>query len=423
MTKLKNIKISIIGLGYVGLPLALEFGKFFNVIGYDINKHRIAELNLKRDSNFDINSKDLSKSKFLKFTNNSDLLIDSNVYIVTVPTPINNKLEPELKYLLDATKMISKILQKNDLVIYESTVFPGCTEEKCIPLLEKYSKLKLNNDFYCGFSPERINPGDKKRTLTKIKKVVSGSNSIALKIISQLYKKIIKAGIHEVSSIKIAESAKIIENIQRDINIAFVNELAIFFKKLNLNTEEILKAAETKWNFISFRPGLVGGHCISVDPYYFAYKAKKLGFKPKMTLAGRKINDNMDKFIALDFIKCMNRKFSKIYGLKVLIMGFTFKENCSDIRNTKVIGINKYLKINNFHVDIFDPNINSNTSLKGVKFIDYPSFDTYDGVLITVSHNIFKKIGISKIKQFCKSKSVIYDVKYLFGQNLTDMRL
>ena len=386
--------ISVFGLGYVGLPLAIEFSKYYKTIGYDICDKRINELKLFKDSNNEI-SKNIIKRSNIKFTNDLNDLKKSNTYIVTVPTPIDKFNNPDLKNILTACKNIGNLLKKKDLVIFESTVYPGLTEEKCIPLLEKISRLKLNKHFYCGYSPERVNPGDKKKTLDKIIKITSGSNKYALSVVDRLYKKIIKVGTFKVSSIKIAEAAKVIENTQRDLNVAFVNELSMLFHKMNIDTEEVLEAANTKWNFQNFKPGLVGGHCIGVDPYYLTHKAKQIGFKPKIILSGRKVNNEMGKFI----VKIINDKFQKNKKFKaqkkynVLIMGFTFKENCSDIRNTKVADMIESLKKHSNNIDVFDPLINKISFTQQYKYnlVYSPNKNYYDIIIISVAHNFFKR--------------------------------
>ena len=352
--KIKNLKLAVIGLGYVGLPLALEFSKKKKVIGFDINNTRINELNSGVDKNLEFKKKNLLSSKKIKFTNKIEHLRSANCFIITVPTPINNKKKPDLKPLLDASKMIGKIIKKGDIIIYESTVYPGCIEEVCVPELEKFSKLKFNLDFFCGYSPERINPGDKKHTISNIKKITSGSTKEIAKVIDALYNEIIKVGTHKTSSIRIAEAAKVIENTQRDLNIALINEFSILFKKLNINTDEVLNAAGSKWNFLPFKPGLVGGHCIGVDPYYLTYKAKKVNYNPKIILSGRKLNDNMGNYVALELIKKMKQKNIKIKKSKILISGLTFKENCPDLRNSGVQKvISKLIKFN-CHIDLQD---------------------------------------------------------------------
>lgn len=412
-------KISIIGLGYVGLPLALQFSKIYEVKAYDINLNRIKELQSCYDSSGELLKKDFINSKFISFTNKIEDLKSSNIYIITVPTPITPSKKPNLKNLSIACKNIGKYINKGNIVIFESTVYPGVTEDYCVPILEKSSKLIFNRDFFCGYSPERINPGDKKHSIVDIVKITSGSNIKTANIVDKLYSKIIKAGTHKVSSIKIAEAAKIIENIQRDINIAFVNEISMIFHKMKIDTKEVLDAASTKWNFLDFKPGLVGGHCIGVDPYYLTFKAQQLGLNPKIILAGRKVNDDMSKFVTNKLIYNLKKIKLKYNNSKVLIMGFSFKENCKDIRNTKVIEIYNLLKKKGCKVDIYDPLLNNAQimNLYKIKTISYPKKNNYDAILIAVAHNYFKKIGIEKIRKFGKSKHFFFDLKYLFNTN------
>jgi UDP-N-acetyl-D-galactosamine dehydrogenase len=412
----EKIKIGIIGVGYVGLPLAVEFQKKYNVVCYDNNKKRIKNLNSNIDNTLEVSKNTLQKTKRLFFT---------NYFIVTVPTPINKQNKPNLQMLIKASKDVGKLLKKGDIVIYESTVYPGCTEEVCVPLLEKYSYLRYNVDFYCGYSPERINPGDKKHRLPKIKKVVSGSNRLILKKIKKLYSKIISAGIHEASSIKIAEAAKVIENTQRDLNIALINELSVIFNKLKIDTDEVLKAAETKWNFMPFKPGLVGGHCIGVDPYYLTYKAESLGYKPKVILSGRGINESVPKYIVKNLRIKMKKKSIKFVGSKILIMGLTFKENCPDMRNSKVPIMIDILKKNGCKVDVFDPWINDNENILGKKYNLQKKLSSknYDSIIIAVAHNIFKQFKIQKYLKLCKEKHVIYDLKHILPKKYVDLRL
>ncbi len=420
---MNTIKIGIIGIGYVGLPLALEFGKIFKTYGYDKNKNRIKNLDRYIDDNKEFSSNEIKKSKKLKFTIKQSDIKDCNIYIITVPTPIYKNKKPDLRNLINATKFTASLLKKNDIIIYESTVYPGVTDEICIPILESTSKFKCNKDFYCGYSPERINPGDRKNQLKNISKIVSGSNKFALNKIFSLYSKIINKKIVKVSSIKIAEAAKIIENTQRDINIAFMNELTQIFNAMNLNTQEILKAASSKWNFINFKPGFVGGHCISVDPYYLSYKSKQIGIDPKMILSGRKINDEMHKYV---FKKLKyNLPGKNISNLNVLILGYTFKENCSDYRNTKIRDLYKLLENNFKKVEVFDPLIiNRNIYKEKINFIKKLYKKKYDIILIAVAHDRFKKIGIKKIKSFLKNKdSILFDLKYLFNEEQTSFRL
>jgi len=417
-----NYKIGIIGLGYVGLPLAVEFGKKYNTIAYDINKNRINELLKGLDSTGEITKRNLQSSIKLSLTNNLKNLSKCNIYIISVPTPINKKNEPDLSILLSATESIASIIKKKDIVIYESTVYPGCTEEDCVPILEKISGLKYNKDFFCGYSPERINPGDKKRTLTKIVKVTSGSNPKIAKVVDDLYSTIVSAGTYIAESIKVAEAAKIIENCQRDINIAFINELSILFSKMDLDTQEVLDAAGTKWNFLPFKPGLVGGHCIGVDPYYLTYKAKKLGYESKIIISGRKLNDNYVNYIGKN-IENYFTKTSKNKKLNALLMGITFKENCPDIRNSKVIDLYKIL-IKNFEVDLYDPYASKDEVFSKYK-INLSDFNNlksngYECIVVCVAHSQFLNIDLDL---FLKNKnSLVYDLKGIFN-NKKYMRL
>ena len=371
---LKNVRLGIVGLGYVGLPLAVEFGKQFKeVVGFDLKSKRIKELRSLIDVTGEVSRKEIKSSKNLSFTYNLENIKNCNCYIVAVPTPVSSKNIPDFKLIKNACKLIGKVLKKNDVVIFESTVYPGATEEICVPILENVSSLKFNKDFFVGYSPERINPGDKKHTIKNIIKIVSGSNIKITKFISDLYSKIVKVGTHKVSSIKIAEAAKVIENTQRDLNIALVNELSIIFNKLNLNTEEVLKAAETKWNFISFRPGLVGGHCIGIDPYYLTYKSKKIGYNPKIILAGRNLNDKMSHYVGNQILKKINKKNLNKKKIKILLMGLSFKENCPDIRNSKSIDLYHFLLNKNIDIDVYDPVIDKkDKELKSINLIKYP---------------------------------------------------
>ena len=423
--KLQSTKIGIIGLGYVGLPLAIEFSKKFNVVGFDINDVRIQDLKNGLDLTNEVDESDLKKAKNLEFSSDIDALRACNFYIITVPTPININNQPNLRPLISASNTVAKILKKNDIVVYESTVYPGATEEDCVPILEKVSKLSLNKDFYVGYSPERINPGDKKHRLPNITKITSGSNNKSANFIDKVYKTIIKAGTYKAESIKVAEAAKVIENTQRDLNIALINELAIIFDIMNIDTEAVLKAAETKWNFLPFRPGIVGGHCIGVDPYYLTHKSKSLGYKPEIILAGRKLNDNMASFISSKIIKLLSNNNIKIHKSKVLILGLSFKEDCPDIRNTKVIDIVNELHDYKCEVDVFDPWVDHNEAKNeyGISLLKDINSNYYDGIIIAVSHSHFKKMGIKKIRSFGKEKHVIYDLKYLFSSHQVDMRL
>ena len=422
---IKDIKLGIIGLGYVGLPLALEFSKNRKVIGFDLKKNRIEELNSGIDKNLESSKEEIQNSKQLNFTNNVEDLKYANCFIVTVPTPVNELKKPDLQPLLQASEMIGKIIKKGDLIIYESTVYPGCTEEVCVPILEKFSNLKFNLDFFCGYSPERINPGDKKHTISNIKKITSGSTPKILDLIDNLYNEIIIAGTHRASSIKVAEAAKVIENTQRDINIALINELSMIFSKLNIDTKEVLDAAGSKWNFLHFKPGLVGGHCIGVDPYYLTYKAESVGHHPKIILAGREINDNMGSHVVSEMIKKMEEKKINIKHSKILIMGITFKENCSDIRNSGVKMVFERLKKYTHNIDLYDPWTDSKEIKKiyGINSQQTLDKNNYDGIIIAVAHKIFIEMGKIEILNLCKKNHVIYDLKYLFTKDQIDLRL
>ena len=417
---MKNIKICVIGLGYIGLPLSLAFDKYFKVIGYDTNQTRVNELKKYFDRNFQCSKNVLKKKNKLKFTFDEKKIKNCNVFIITVPTPINKNKTPNLNPLKLASKKVAKYLNFNDVVIYESTVFPGVIEDYLVPILEKNSKLKFNIDFFCGYSPERLNPGSDFQDLTKIIKITSGSNIQTSKFVNNLYKKIIKAGTYNVESIKIAEAAKVIENVQRDLNIALINELHLIFNKLNLDTYKILNAAKTKWNFLNFVPGLVGGHCIGIDPYYLTYQSKKNGYDPKIILAGRKINDDMSLSLSKIFINSMKEKKLLNEHSKLLLLGFTFKENCNDIRNTKIVDIYKILKSKYDNTYIFDPiaNLKEVKNTYNINLIKYPKYDYYDGILLLVSHNYFKKIGLKEIKSFIKGSGLIYDFKNFFSKGV-----
>jgi UDP-N-acetyl-D-galactosamine dehydrogenase len=417
---MRQNKICVIGLGYVGLPLFLAFNKNkFDVCGYDTDKIRIKQLNIGIDNNNEVSQKDIKLNKSNFFTSKIDDIKSSNTFIFTLPTPINKNKKPDLSILKKATIDISKILKFGDTIIYESTVYPGLTEEILIPLIEKYSNLKLNNGFFCGYSPERINPGDKKKSLTNISKIVSGSNKKTLNYLYKIYNAIIKSKVIKASSIRHAEAAKIIENIQRDINISFFNELSMLFYKMGLNTREIIKLASTKWNFINFKPGLVGGHCIGVDPYYLTYKADKLNVETKMILAGRKVNDEMYKYVSNRFIKILKQNYSNIKKKKILILGFAFKENCSDFRNTQVIKIYNQLIKANLSVDVYDPLIDSKKvyqkyQLKMLKEVK----KKYNGVIVCNNHDVFKyKFNKDKINDFLIKKDVIFDLKWFLDFN------
>ncbi|GMV78086.1 MAG: nucleotide sugar dehydrogenase [Chitinophagaceae bacterium] len=428
---IEDAKIAIIGLGYVGLPLAIEFGKKYAVIGFDINQSRIEELSSGKDRTNEADLENLKQAlnlykttngtKGLSFTANAEILKACNIFIVTVPTPINNFKAPDLTPLIAASTTIAKALKNNDIVIYESTVYPGCTEEDCVPVLEKYSGLKFNKDFYCGYSPERINPGDKINTLTKIKKVTSGSTPEIANFVDALYASIITAGTHKASSIKVAEASKAIENAQRDVNISFVNELALIFDKMGIDTNDVIDAAGTKWNFLKYKPGLVGGHCIGVDPYYLAHKAESLGYHPEVILSGRRVNDNMGLFVASKVVKLMITKGQKVKGAKALILGITFKENCPDIRNTKVVDIYNELKQYGMEVDIYDPHANNDEVHEefGINIIDAIN-SKYNALILAVSHNEFINIDVKKITE---KDAVIFDTKAFLDREIVDARL
>ena len=414
---IKTCKLAIIGLGYVGLPIAIEFGKKRKVIGFDLNKSRINELKKNIDCNLEISKKEFKSSKKLVFTNKIQELKDCEIFIVSIPTPIDNKKKPDLSLLKNCCEMIGSIIKNGDLVIFESTVYPGVTEEICAPIIQKKSGLKFNQDFFCGYSPERINPGDKNHRLSNIVKITSGSTPEVSKIVDRLYKQIIKAGTYNAPSIKVAEAAKVIENTQRDINIALINELSIIFDKLNIDTKSVLDAASTKWNFLPFKPGLVGGHCIGVDPYYLAYKSLKAGHNPKMILAGRKINDQMPLYLASKIKHMMIKKKIDYINAKILIMGFTFKENCPDFRNTKVADlINGIKRYNKTKIDVYDQWVSKKEVKKvyGFDLIKKPSKKKYDLVVFAVAHDEFKKITKNQIKDWVKIKHIIYDLKNMF---------
>lgn len=429
--KLEVNQIAIIGLGYVGLPLAIEFAKKYKVLGFDIDQSRTEELELGIDRTLEANLVDLAKvieSKKLNhlnglsFSNNIEDLKQSNVYIVTVPTPIDKYRAPDLKPLLNVSEMLGKILKKNDIVVYESTVFPGCTEDECVPILENFSGLEYNIDFFCGYSPERINPGDKVNTLTKIKKVTSGSNIEVADFVDNLYKSIITAGTFKAASIKVAEASKAIENAQRDLNISFVNELALIFDKIGIDTNDVLEAASTKWNFLKYKPGLVGGHCIGVDPYYLAHKAESVGYYPQVILSGRRVNDNMGLFISNKIVKLLISKGIVIANARAIILGFTFKENCPDIRNTKVIDIYKELNHFGVKVEIYDPHVSKDEVFieYGIQILDQ-IVDQYEVIILAVGHDIFLDLNYDKIR--ATEKSIIYDVKSFLDRRIVDARL
>lgn len=422
---MQKAHIAIIGLGYVGLPLAVEFGRKYRTLGFDINFDRLAELNNGHDSNLEVSDQALAGAVNLSFSGSVEDLNACNIFIVTVPTPINEHRQPDLAPLIKASETVGRALNKGDLVIYESTVYPGATEEECAPVLEQFSGLTFNQDFFCGYSPERINPGDKEHRITAILKVTSGSSPEVAETVDRLYRSIITAGTHKASSIKVAEAAKVIENTQRDVNIGLINELAIIFNKLSIDTEEVLKAAGTKWNFVPFRPGLVGGHCIGVDPYYLTYKAQTVGYNPEIILAGRRLNDAMGVYVASQLIKAMLQKRIHLDGARVLVMGLTFKENCPDLRNTKVVDIISELQDYGVQVDCYDPWINSVEAERehGIIPIFSPAEGQYDAIVIAVAHKQFTEMSIDQIHAFGKRSHVLYDLKYVVPAEASDLRL
>ena len=422
---IKNLRIGIVGLGYVGLPLAVEFGKKYPTVGFDINADRVAELEAGEDATLECSSEELAEAKHLSYSSSANDLADCNFYVVTVPTPIGDSNRPLLTPLRAASNTLGAVIKKGDIVVYESTVYPGATEEFCVPLLEEHSGLKMNTDFFVGYSPERINPGDKEHRLPSILKVTSGSTPEVAEFVDGVYKSIITAGTHKASSIKVAEAAKVIENTQRDVNIALVNELAMIFERVGIDTEEVLEAAGTKWNFLPFRPGLVGGHCIGIDPYYLTYKAEQLGYHPQMILAGRRINDNMSLYVASQIIKKMLSRGMQPLQSKVLILGLAFKENCPDLRNTKVVDIKKELETYGVSVAIHDPWVDADEARQeyGFELVADPEKGAYDGIIIAVAHDEFRAMGAKGIRSFGKKDSVLYDIKYVLTPDEVDDRL
>ena len=422
---MKSKKIALIGLGYVGLPLAVEFGKKRTVVGFDINQLRINDLKNGVDSTLETTDQELKDAVHLSYTTNLDDIKDCEIFIITVPTPIDKHKRPDLTPLEKSSEAVGSILKKGDIVIYESTVYPGATEEVCVPILEEQSGLIFNKDFFCGYSPERINPGDKEHRVTTIKKVTAGSTPKIATEVDELYQEIIIAGTHKASSIKVAEAAKVIENTQRDVNIALVNELALIFNKLNIDTESVLEAAGTKWNFLPFRPGLVGGHCIGVDPYYLTHKAIEVGYNPEMILAGRRLNDNMGSYVADQVSKLMTKKRIHVVDANILIMGLTFKENCPDLRNTRVVDLVEEFEGFNCNVDVYDPWVDKDEAVHeyDIKPIDQPIEGKYDAILLAVAHDEFKALSLEQIKSFGRDNHVLYDIKYLLDANEVDGRL
>jgi len=425
MIRLEEVKLAVIGLGYVGLPLAVEFGKKRAVVGFDINKARLTDLNDGLDRTLEVERDDLAQATGLSFTANVGDLRKCNVYIATVPTPIDEHNQPDLSAILGATRTIASVLKRGDIVIYESTVYPGTTEEQCVPLLEEISGLVFNVDFFAGYSPERINPGDKVHRLTTVVKVTSGSTLEAANLIDSLYSEIVAAGTHRAASIRVAEAAKVIENTQRDLNIALMNELAIIFNRLDIDTEAVLNAASTKWNFLPFKPGLVGGHCIGVDPYYLTHKAQAVGYHPEIILAGRRLNDNMGIYVTSQLVKALTRKRIHVRGARILILGLTFKENCPDLRNTRVVDIVSELKEYGAEVDIHDPWASSHEAMDeyGLSLTREPQRGAYDAVIIAVAHAAFSDLGPKGVRRYGKDDHVVFDLKSIFPKDESDLRL
>lgn len=423
---LDDVKLAVIGLGYVGLPLAAEFGKTRPVVGFDIDERRIAELHSGKDSTLELSQAELAEAKFLSFESDIEALRHCNLFIVTVPTPIDAHKRPDLTPLIKASETVGKVLKRGDVVIYESTVYPGATEEDCVPVLEKLSGLKFNEDFYVGYSPERINPGDKEHRLPNIKKVTSGSTSAVADLADALYATIIVAGTHKAASIRVAEAAKVIENTQRDLNIALINELAIIFNKMGINTLDVLEAAGTKWNFLPFRPGLVGGHCIGVDPYYLTHKAEAIGHRPEIILAGRRLNDSMGAYVAGQMVKAMLKKRIQVNGARVLVMGLTFKENCPDLRNTKVIDVITELREYGVQIDVWDPMADpaEATHEYGLSLVAEPAANNYHGIIAAVAHETFRSMGVDAVRQLGRvGGHILYDLKAMYPRGTVDLSL
>ena len=422
---LSELRVAIIGLGYVGLPLAVEFGKKRSVVGFDINPTRIEQLKSGNDFTLETTREELSAAEHLYYTTRLEDLHDCNCYIVTVPTPIDEHKRPDLTPLIKASETVGKVLRPGNLVIYESTVYPGATEEDCVPVLERVSGLKYNVDFFCGYSPERINPGDKEHRVTTIKKITSGSTPQVADLVDSLYNQIVTAGTHKAESIRVAEAAKVIENTQRDLNIALINELAIIFNRMGIDTEAVLKAAGSKWNFLPFRPGLVGGHCIGVDPYYLTHKAQAMGYHPEIVLAGRRLNDSMGSYVVGQLVKTMVKRRIHVDGARTLVMGLAFKENCPDLRNTRVVDIVSELKSYNCQVDVFDPWVSAEEAQHEYGFtpISQPDAGAYDAIVLAVAHNEFKQMGSNAIRALGKPESVVFDLKYVLGVGESDLRL
>jgi len=422
---LRNLSVGVVGLGYVGLPLAVEFGKHFKTVGFDINARRVDELRSGHDSTLEVESHELEAADRLSYTSRLEDLKSCRVFIVTVPTPIDGYKRPDLTPLERASESLGKVIKKGDVVVYESTVYPGCTEEVCVPILERVSGLRFNQDFFAGYSPERINPGDKQHRVTTIRKVTSGSTPEVTDFVDSLYASIVTVGTHKASSIRVAEAAKVIENTQRDVNIALINELSLIFNRLGIDTEEVLVAAGTKWNFLPFRPGLVGGHCIGVDPYYLTHKAQEIGYHPEMILAGRRINDNMGLYVAQQVAQMMIGKRIHVKDARVLIMGLTFKENCPDLRNSKVVDVVRELEKYGANVDVYDPWVDLNEAVHeyGIRPIRRPKAGQYDAIVLAVAHDQFRKMGIDAIRALARRQHVLYDIKYVFRRDEVDGRL
>jgi UDP-N-acetyl-D-glucosamine/UDP-N-acetyl-D-galactosamine dehydrogenase len=425
LPKVRNCRIAVVGLGYVGLPLAIEFGKHFDTIGFDVNPARVRELRAGRDRTLEASAAELKAARRLSFTTDLKQLRACRVFIVTVPTPIDNYKRPDLGPLVRASESVAAVLRKGAIVIYESTVYPGCTEEVCVPILERVSGLKFNRDFFAGYSPERINPGDKEHRLTTIRKVTSGSTPAVADFVDELYGTIVTAGTHKASSIRVAEAAKVIENTQRDVNIALINELALIFNRLQIDTEEVLNAAGSKWNFLPFRPGLVGGHCIGVDPYYLTHKAQEIGYHPEMILAGRRLNDNMALHVAAQITQLMAAKRIHVRGARVLVLGITFKENCPDIRNSKVVDVVRELQKQGARVDVYDPWASGHDLFHeyGLRPIRTLKPRHYDAVVIAVAHRQFRELGAQRVRRLGRRRHVLYDIKHVFPAEAADGRL
>jgi UDP-N-acetyl-D-galactosamine dehydrogenase len=425
MFNLRKCRIGVVGLGYVGLPMAVELGRHFNTVGFDIKANRIGELKAGRDSTLEASKSDLAAARLLSYTTNPAELRRCRVYIVTVPTPIDEYKRPDLRPLVSASETVGKVLKKGDVVVYESTVYPGCTEEVCVPVLERESGLTFNRDFFAGYSPERINPGDKEHRLPTIRKITSGSTPEVAEFVDALYRTIVKVGTHRAPSIKVAEAAKVIENTQRDVNIALINELAIIFNRLGIDTEDVLNAAGSKWNFLPFRPGLVGGHCIGVDPYYLTHKAQEIGYNPEMILAGRRLNDNMSLYVAGEIVKLMTRKRIHVNGAHTLVLGITFKENCPDIRNSKVMDVVRELQKYGSHVDVYDPWADAAACKHeyGIRPVRSLARKRYDAAIVAVAHREFRELGADGVHGLCRKNHVLYDIKHVFKTHEVDGRL